>query len=215
MAKQNFTEVVDSGGKREDFPSGSVRDTEDGKGSPCLIPWDTIDLLNSQKRVKILVGLNQGSCLSALSISLKNYSCCRSLRLSQANIYHHLGIAFRAAATLTILDAGEPLLIDSFDSITYAYRRLSQHYQNGARKYKTNNWRKGQPTSRYFNSCKRHVWSFIEGCEEEDHLAAILWNIVGMCRTHQDVTLGLLDSKFDDFPFTEEQWFGKKVVDDS
>ena len=38
-----------------------------------------------------------------------------------------------------------------------AMRRLAQHYQNGAKKYAKNNWRKGQPISRYYDSAMRHL----------------------------------------------------------
>lgn len=96
----NFDTVKDSG-KREEFATGSVRDTQDGKGRYDLIP----------------VG---------------------------------------------------PL------------KRLSKHYENGAKKYGDRNWEKGQPSSRYYSSAMRHLTNYMAGDRSEDHLAAVAWNAFAM-----------------------------------
>lgn len=56
------------------------------------------------------------------------------------------------------------------------YYRLAMHYTNGAKKYDDNNWKKGIPMSRTWESLERHVQAFKEGLKDEDHLAAIAWN---------------------------------------
>ncbi|OQA51151.1 MAG: hypothetical protein BWY47_00198 [Bacteroidetes bacterium ADurb.Bin302] len=56
-------------------------------------------------------------------------------------------------------------------------KRLAQHYENGARKYEARNWEKGIPDSRCFDSAIRHMYSWLEGDQSEDHLAAAIWNI--------------------------------------
>lgn len=117
---RGFNSVVDSG-QRQNFQTGSVRDTDEGKGMPHLIP---------------------------------------------------------------------PL----------ALRRLAVHYQNGAKKYAKNNWRKGQPISRFYDSAQRHLWSFAEGKTDEDHLAAVLWNVVAIIQTQQDIEDGILPKELNDFP---------------
>lgn len=122
-----FKEVKDSG-VRQNFETGSVRDTDEGKGNPCLVP-------------------------------------------------------------------------------TYPLRRLAVHYQNGAVKYKRNNWRKGQPISRYYDSAQRHLWAFAEGDTSEDHLAAAMWNICSIIQTQKDVEDGYLDESMNDFPFNLEDLF--------
>jgi hypothetical protein len=58
----------------------------------------------------------------------------------------------------------------------YPLYRLAMHYTNGANKYGENNWTKGMPMSRTWESLERHVQSYKEGDMSEDHLAAIAWN---------------------------------------
>lgn len=58
--------------------------------------------------------------------------------------------------------------------------RLAKLYERGAIKYGDNNWEKGQPSSRYFDSCMRHLVSYLSGMRDEDHLAAVAWNAFGM-----------------------------------
>jgi hypothetical protein len=54
--------------------------------------------------------------------------------------------------------------------------RLAMHYTKGADKYDDNNWKKGIPMSRSWESLERHVQAFKAGDKVEDHLAAIAWN---------------------------------------
>lgn len=58
----------------------------------------------------------------------------------------------------------------------YPLYRLAMHYTNGAEKYDDNNWTKGIPMSRTWESLERHVQAFKSGDKVEDHLAAIAWN---------------------------------------
>lgn len=58
--------------------------------------------------------------------------------------------------------------------------RLAMHYSNGAAKYGDSNWKKGQPVSRLFASLMRHTVAFIRGQDDEDHMAACLWNIIAI-----------------------------------
>lgn len=50
----------------------------------------------------------------------------------------------------------------------------------GARKYGENNWRLGQPASRYFASMMRHAYQWAMGDDTEDHLAAVVFNAFGI-----------------------------------
>jgi len=114
----NFDKVQDSG-IREEFSTGSKRDTQQGKGNPSLIPI-------------------------------------------------------------------EPL------------RRLAKHYENGAVKYGKRNWEKGQPLSRYYDSAMRHMWAYMEGDYNEDHLAAAAWNIFSIIATQERIIAGILPKELDD-----------------
>lgn len=65
-----------------------------------------------------------------------------------------------------------------FDLISpEALMRLAVHYENGAKKYDDRNWEKGIPISRCFSSAVRHLFKWLAGSREEDHLAAAAWNI--------------------------------------
>lgn len=121
-----FNGVKDSGA-REEFNTGSVRDTEEGKGRYDLMPW-------------------------------------------------------------------------------YALERLAQHYQNGARKYGDNNWRKGQRLGRYLSSAMRHLVKYAMGYREEDHLAATMWNVASIIETERMIKDGVLPDSLNDLIswYTEE-----------
>lgn len=58
--------------------------------------------------------------------------------------------------------------------------RLAKLYERGAIKYGDKNWEKGQPSSRYLDSCMRHLVCYMSGMRDEDHLAAVAWNAFGM-----------------------------------
>lgn len=63
-------------------------------------------------------------------------------------------------------------------------RRLALLYARGAEKYDEHNWTKGIPVSRCIASLMRHVFQFICGDTDEDHGAAILFNV--MCIMHYE-----------------------------
>lgn len=57
--------------------------------------------------------------------------------------------------------------------------RLSRHYQAGAKRYKRWNYRLGIPVSSFIDSACRHIAKYQCGCDDEDHLAAAAFNILG------------------------------------
>lgn len=77
----------------------------------------------------------------------------------------------------------------------FALRRLAEWTELGAVKYAPRNWEKGMPFSRYTDSAMRHLQKFIMGMEDEDHLAAAIWNLHAIIH-HQE--LGQTD--LDDMP---------------
>jgi len=116
--EKNFDRVKDSG-ERQDFGTGSVRDTNEGKGRFDLIP-------------------------------------------------------------------------------PYAMFRLARHFQNGAIKYKENNWAEGQGLKRYFDSAERHLNKVKMGLKDEDHLIAAAWNILCLVETQKLIEVGKLPKELDD-----------------
>lgn len=88
-----------------------------------------------------------------------------------------------------------------FDLINpIAMKRLARHYENGGVKYGDHNWELGQPIMSYLDSAIRHLYSFIEGNREEDHLAAVAWNAFAAIYTEEMIRRGVLSDELDDTP---------------
>ena len=60
-----------------------------------------------------------------------------------------------------------------------ALLRLSKHYEAGAKKYERFNFRKGMPVSCFIDSALRHIMKYECGRDDEDHLSAAAFNILG------------------------------------
>ena len=60
-----------------------------------------------------------------------------------------------------------------------AILRLSKHYENGAKKYGRWNYTKGIPVSSFLDSALRHIFKYLDGRDDEDHLSAAAFNILG------------------------------------
>jgi hypothetical protein len=84
-------------------------------------------------------------------------------------------------------DKGRPSLI-----VPSALRRLAIQLEAGARKYADRNWEKGMDADRYVDGIYRHLWAFMEGQTDENHLGALLFNVVGLSHTYDMVRAGQL-----------------------
>lgn len=60
-----------------------------------------------------------------------------------------------------------------------ALLKLSKVYQAGCKKYGDRNWEKGIPMSVMLDSGFRHLFKYMDGQTDEDHLSQAAWNIVG------------------------------------
>lgn len=60
-----------------------------------------------------------------------------------------------------------------------AILRLSKHYENGALKYGRWNYTKGIPVSSFLDSALRHLFKYLDGWDDEDHLSAAAFNVLG------------------------------------
>lgn len=81
-----------------------------------------------------------------------------------------------------------------------ALARLARHFEGGAVKYGDRNWEKGQPLSRYFDSALRHLFKYIQGERDEDHLIAAGWNILCLAETEQRIAEDQLPKELNDLP---------------
>lgn len=60
-----------------------------------------------------------------------------------------------------------------------AILRLSKHYERGAEHYGRWNYTKGIPISSFIDSACRHLAKYQCGLDDEDHLAAAAFNVLG------------------------------------
>lgn len=74
-------------------------------------------------------------------------------------------------------DKGKP----RYDLVSaHALHRLAMHLMRGAEKYGDRNWEKGIPTDRLMASAMRHLYAHQMGLNDEDHLAAVVFNIMAI-----------------------------------
>ena len=59
-----------------------------------------------------------------------------------------------------------------------AFLELSMHFEEGAKKYQENNWKKGIPVHSYIDSAVRHYFKWKRGDDDESHDRAFLWNVI-------------------------------------
>ena len=67
-----------------------------------------------------------------------------------------------------------------------ALLRLSLLQEEGAEKYGRFNYLKGIPLSSFLDSAERHLAKYIAGWDDEDHLAAAAFNILGALQMEEE-----------------------------
>jgi hypothetical protein len=73
-------------------------------------------------------------------------------------------------------------------------------YEKGAIHYADRNWEKGMPFSRCIDSAMRHLVRWLRGDREEDHLAAVRFNVGAIMHYEEEIQRGRLDPGLDDIP---------------
>jgi len=191
-----FKDVKDSG-KRQEFTTGSVRDTDEGKGQPHLIAGEAFAKIQeyNRKECNIIDGY-----LGRIENLLLKYAEIVDNREKNIELIYNAFIL-----TLEMIAKEQ-----ENDSYSNTLKRFAQHYSNGAKKYAKNNWRKGQPISRYYDSAMRHLWTLMDDKKDEDHSSALLWNLLAIVQTKLDIEKMLLPKELNDFPFIIEETFLKK-----
>jgi len=79
-----------------------------------------------------------------------------------------------------------------------ALKRIANLYAKGAKKYGERNFEKGIPSSRYIASLMRHLFQYLEGDKEEDHAAAVCFNILGIMYNEEAIRRDLLPQEIHD-----------------
>lgn len=68
-----------------------------------------------------------------------------------------------------------------------AMLRVSTHYENGAKKYGRYNYLKGIPVSSFIDSAIRHLAKYVAGYDDEDHLSAAAFNVLGAIQMEEEM----------------------------
>jgi len=78
--------------------------------------------------------------------------------------------------------------------------RLAGLLERGADKYDDRNWEKGMPLSVYMDSGLRHIYKFLEGHKDEDHLIAAIWNFQALLHIEEMIKRGKISKDLNDLP---------------
>lgn len=81
-----------------------------------------------------------------------------------------------------------------------AIRALAIHYQKGCEKYGERNWEKGIPVARFIDSAIRHIFQFLDGLDDENHLISAAWNILSAYETILRIQQGRLPEELYNLP---------------
>lgn len=65
-----------------------------------------------------------------------------------------------------------------FGMVFGASARIAQRFKFGEQKYARGNWREAQDVQTYKESLTRHLFQYINGDDDEDHLSAIAVNTI-------------------------------------
>lgn len=79
-----------------------------------------------------------------------------------------------------------------------AIRRYAQLLARGAERYGDKNWELGQPFSRVVSSMLRHAFQAAAGQNDEDHLAAVMFNAAALITFQERIASGDLPAELND-----------------
>jgi len=88
----------------------------------------------------------------------------------------------------------------------YAQMRKGEWLRQGAKKYDERNWEKGMKFGRCIASIFRHLFQYMMGWTNEDHLAAIAVNAEFLMHYEKMIELGKLSASLNDLPQYEKKF---------
>lgn len=87
----------------------------------------------------------------------------------------------------------------------YAIGALAEHMERGSKKYGDRNWESGIPMSSFTDSALRHLFRYLRGNTDEDHLLAAFWNLHCAVSQRERFLRDLLDpNALDDLPTDDD-----------
>ena len=186
-------ELKDSG-KREEFTTGSRRDTREGKGRYDLI--SPIALTRVMKQENLITDINPRNTNEAVLLGIY-YAYAYQIDFDWKRIYT------TARLFLEAIQYQEDEKYSCFLTSSFPEKgiiRLAKWYELGSKKYSERNWELGQGLARYFDSGCRHAFYFLDKKEDEDHLAAAVWNFFAIIHTKNMLDIGKLPKELDNMP---------------
>ncbi len=72
-------------------------------------------------------------------------------------------------------------------TIPHAMLEVSKHFEQGCQKYGERNWEKGIPEHCYIDSAIRHYLKWRDGWTDEPHDRAVIWNLICLWWTHENI----------------------------
>jgi hypothetical protein len=79
-----------------------------------------------------------------------------------------------------------------------AITRLAKRFEMGANKYSDRDWEKGIQFSSLSSSALRHMFKYLKGDKDEDHLIAVAWNVLAIAEQEGLINEGKLSKEIDD-----------------
>ena len=139
---------IKDSGDRTEFASGAVRDMHEGKGRCDLLPLDVIS----------------------------RYYARSYPSNAERFVFDNISFFVNTGDTIYLYDALRIARI--FDNVETMILEVAKHFEEGAKKYGDNNWRKGIPVRCYIDSALRHYLKYLRGDRDEPHDRAFCWNIL-------------------------------------
>lgn len=147
--------AIKDSGERRSFDTGAVRDIQDGKGRPSLMPLEVVYMLTHDIIVYYLGRFKDDGDTTNLLNVLRHFSRVYDDGLTKAS--------------------PEDIKTQRYTTMLL---EVSKHFEEGALKYGDNNWQKGIPADCYMDSAIRHYLKHLRGDKDEDHARAFVWNVM-------------------------------------
>lgn len=160
--KSETPHILDSGDRTE-FESGAVRDMREGKGRCDLLPMEVVAGLLRDPILYNIRDFQRTGETKSLYTAIDRFST----HWMDEVVKDRLG---------SCTDEEREVI----ETATYAEMCLdvAKHFEEGAKKYGDNNWRRGIPVHVYIDSAVRHYLKYLATWEDEPHDRAFVWNLM-------------------------------------
>jgi hypothetical protein len=141
--------TIKDSGDRTQFETGAVRDMHEGKGRFDLVPLEVIsEVYRRFDEEELFVS----DTLDYLAQFMK----------TRSTDYLYL-----ALDECGVFSGWETMFLE-----------VAKHFEDGAKKYGPDNWRRGIPVECYIDSAIRHYMKWLRGDKDESHSRAFCWNVM-------------------------------------